>query len=88
VTALSNVTQTLNYTWANSGTVANVNQSGSVGGGSAQLRVKDASGVQVYARSLAENGTFQTTAGTAGNWTVTVTLSEVNGTLNFRLQKP
>ncbi|MHB1193988.1 MAG: hypothetical protein ACYC6F_13180 [Longimicrobiales bacterium] len=88
VTALSNVTQTLNYTWANSGTVANVNQSASVGGGSAQLRVTDASGVQVYARSLAENGTFQTTAGTAGNWTVTVTLSEVNGTLNFRLQKP
>ena len=87
-TALSNVTQTLSYTWANSGTVANVNQSSSLGGGSAQLQVKDANGVQVYARSLAENGTFETTAGTAGNWTVTVTLTEVNGTLNFRLQKP
>lgn len=88
VSALSNVTQTLHYTWANSGTVANVNQSSSLGGGSAQLRIQDAGGAQVYARSLAENGTFQTTAGTAGNWTVTVTLTKVNGTLNFRLQKP
>jgi hypothetical protein len=88
VTALSNITQTLEYTWVTTGTIANVNQSSSLGSGSADLRIQDAGGVEVYSRSLANNGTFQTAAGAAGNWTVTVTLSKANGTLNFRLQKP
>jgi len=88
VTALSSVTQTLTYTWANTGTTANVNQSSSLGGGSASIRVVDGSGTEVYAKSLATNGTFQTGAGTAGDWKVTVTLDKATGTLNFRLQKP
>jgi len=88
VTALSDITQTLKYTWVTSGTVANVNQSSSLGSGSADLRIVDAAGKQVYSRGLANNGTFQTAAGAAGSWTVTVTLSEANGTLNFRVQKP
>lgn len=88
VSALSAVTQTLTYTWANGGTTANVNQSSSLGSGSADLRITDADGMEVYSRSLASNGTFQTGTGTAGDWTVTVALSKANGTLNFRLQKP
>ncbi len=88
VSALSGVTQTLTYTWVNSGTVANVNQSSSMGSGSADLRILDAQGVEVYLRDLTQNGTFQTSPGAPGSWTVTVTLTKVNGTLNFRLQKP
>ncbi|HSM61596.1 MAG TPA: hypothetical protein VK849_12395 [Longimicrobiales bacterium] len=88
VSALSSVTQTLTYAWENTGTTANVNQSASLTAGSAMLRVTDAQGVEVYARSLGENGTFQTSEGSAGSWTVTVKLSEANGTFNFRLQKP
>ena len=88
VSALSAVTQTLTYTWVNGGTTANVNQSSSLGSGSADLRITDSDGTEVYSRSLASNGTFQTGTGTAGNWTVTVTLSKANGTLNFRLEKP
>ncbi len=88
VTALSDITQTLKYTWATTGTVVNVNQSSSLGSGSADLRIQDGTGVEVYSRSLANNGTFQTAAGIAGNWTVTVTLAKASGTLNFRLQKP
>lgn len=88
VSALSKVSQILTYTWANTGTTANVNQASSLTGGSADLRVTDDSGVEVYSRSLADNGTFVTTAGAAGNWTVTVTLRDTRGTLNFRLQKP
>jgi len=88
VTALSNVTQTLSYSWQNVGTLANVNQSSSLGNGSADLRILDSAGVEVYSRDLAQNGTFQTAAGAAGKWTVTVTLTEVHGTLNFRVQKP
>ncbi len=88
VTALTKVTQTLTYSWANPGTTANVNQASSLGSGSATVRVTDGSGAQVYTRSLSENGTFQTSAGTTGTWTVVVTLDEASGTLNFRLNTP
>lgn len=94
VTALDDVSQTLTYAWVNTGTVANVNQSSSSGtsstlsSGAASLRVTDAGGAEVYSRSLAENGTFVTSTGATGTWTVTVTLSDVTGTLNFRLEKP
>lgn len=88
VSNLSGVTQTLTYHWSNTGTVANVNQSAALSGGSATLTIADAAGTQVYAGSLASNGTFQSSSGTAGSWTVTVALSNATGTLNFRLQKP
>lgn len=88
VTALDQVTQTLTYTWSMTGTVADVNQSANPSGGTATLRIQDDAGVEVYSRSLAENGTFQTTAGSAGNWTITVVLDGVTGAVNFRVQKP
>jgi hypothetical protein len=88
VTALNKVTQTLTYSWINPGTTADVNQASSLGSGSATVRVTDGSGAQVYTRSLSENGTFQTSAGTTGTWTVVVTLDEASGTLNFRLDAP
>lgn len=88
VTALDEVTETLTYTWTNPGTLADVNQSSSLGGGSATLRVTDADGTEVYARSLAENGTFQTDVGASGAWTIRVTLDKSTGTLNFRLDTP
>jgi len=36
--------------------------------GYAMLFITDGAGVQVYQRSLAENGTFMTTAGAPGSW--------------------
>ncbi|MDH3497072.1 MAG: hypothetical protein OER21_09925 [Gemmatimonadota bacterium] len=86
--ALDNVSQTLTYTWQNTGTSANINQSGTLTAGSATLTIEDDAGTQVYSRSLGETGTFQTTAGTAGVWTIRVVLSGMSGTLNFRAQKP
>jgi hypothetical protein len=87
-TALADVSETLTYTWENTGTGANVNQSGTVTGGSATLTIEDDAGTEVYRASLAETGTFQTSAGIAGAWTVRVELSGMSGTLNFRVQKP
>ena len=87
-TSLENVKQTLTYTWANPGTVANVNQSTSLSSGSATLTVADASGTQVYTTNLTQNGSFQTTAGQSGNWTVTVELDGATGHVNFRLETP
>lgn len=86
-TGVTKVTQTLNYTWQNTGTAASVNQATTLTAGSATLNIFDASGTQVYTRSLTENGTFATSSGTTGNWRINLVLSNYSGTLNFRVQK-
>jgi hypothetical protein len=75
------------YTWQNTGTTATVNQSASISAGSVTLVLRDANGVQVYSHSLADNGTFSSSAGTAGAWTVRVTYSGASATVNFRADK-
>lgn len=85
---LNDTTQTLTYTWPNTGTTANVNQSGQISGGTATLTIRDGSGTQVYTRSLATTGTFTSASGTSGNWRIEVRLDSVTGTVNFRVQKP
>jgi hypothetical protein len=77
----------LSYSWAHTGTVANINQSGAVSGGDARLILRDGAGNQVYDRPLTDTGTFTSSAGAAGTWRIEVQLREVNGTLNFRVQK-
>jgi hypothetical protein len=87
VTALRDYTQTLSYGWTNGGAAASVNQASTVTEGSATLVVLDPDGREVYSRSLAANGTFATTAGRPGGWTIRVVLARATGTLNFRVQK-
>ena len=86
-TGVTGVTQTLDYAWRNTGTQANVDQSCAITAGTATLVLRDSTGTQVYTRNLAENGSFASTIGLAGNWNVHVTLVQVSGTLNFRVQK-
>ena len=86
-TGVTNVTQTLQYTWQNSGTMANVNQATTVTAGTATLTIRDAATTQVYQANMTANGTFVTNAGTTGAWTIQVTLTSFSGTINFRVQK-
>ncbi len=86
-TGITHITQTLTYTWQNTGTRASINQACSISAGTATVLVRDAGGALVYSADLAANGTFTSTAGTTGNWTIVVNLSGVSGTLNFRVQK-
>jgi hypothetical protein len=88
VTAISNYSGTLQYSWSNSGTSANVNQSAVFTGGSAQLVITDAAGTEVYNKSLASNGTFATSVGTSGTWKIRVVFNGASTTANFRVQKP
>jgi hypothetical protein len=88
VTGLQGVTQTLNYTWANTGTSADVDQSSSLTDGSATFRLTDAQGSVVFEGDLSQDGSFQSAVGAAGDWSVRVVLSQASGTFNFRLQKP
>jgi len=85
---LSRTTQTLSYTWENTGTSANVNQSGQISSGTATLTIRSPSGAEVYSRDLSMTGTFATSTGSPGNWRIEVRLDNVTGTLNFRVQKP
>ncbi len=88
VTAMDDISQTLTYTWQNTGTTADVNQSPNLSGGSASLTIEDADGIEVYSRSLSQGGTFTTDSGSTGAWTIRVTLSGASGALNFRVEKP
>ena len=87
VTNAQNVSQNLQYNWENTGTMANVNQDCNIADGSAQILIRDAQDTVVYTRNLADNGTFVTNAGAAGTWKITVSLSNFDGTINFRVQK-
>ncbi len=87
VSNLDGVDQTLRYTWSNTGDSASVNQATALTGGTATITIRDASGAQVYTRSLTDNGTYPTITGTTGAWQITVRLSNAKGTINFRVQK-
>ena len=86
VTGLRDVTTAREYDWEHTGTVANVNHSTALSAGTALLVIRDAGGTEVYRRSLAQGGTFQTSAGTAGRWRIRVELSRASGAVNFRAQ--
>jgi hypothetical protein len=87
ITDVQDFSGTQSYTWSNTGTTATVNQSASIASGAVSLVLLDANGAQVYSRSLADNGTYSSGAGAAGTWTVRVTYSAADATVNFRVDK-
>ena len=86
-TGVTGVTSTRTYTWQNSATRATVNHATTLSAGTARLTIRDAAGVTVYDKALVPSLNEPTSAGTAGSWTIVVTLSGYSGTLNFRAQK-
>jgi hypothetical protein len=81
-------TQSFQYSWQNTGTSANVDQSTVLDYGGAVVTITDADGTQVYSRDLAQDGSFSTSQGVAGSWTIRVALTKAVGGLNFRAEKP
>jgi len=88
VTSVQNYSNVAGYVWQNTGSTANVNQASTVIGGSMTVVLLDNAGTQVYSRSLADNGTFVTSTGVPGAWTIRVIYTGASGTVNFRVQKP
>ena len=84
---LEQATEEVQYLWRNDSTSTSVIQSPTNLTGDASLFILDGAGTQVYQRSLAENGTFTTTKGVPGDWTIRVRLREVSGALSLRLRK-
>lgn len=81
------VSTTLIYKWQNTGTQAKVNHATTTTMGSAQIVIRDAAGVQVYAHDLVPTLDEVSAPGTPGYWTIRVVLSRYSGTLNVRVQK-
>lgn len=86
-TGVTNVSTTIEYMWQNNGTRATINQSSAITGGSASVTLFDPGQVERYSSSLAVNGTFQSDTATTGSWKIRVALTNLSGTLNFRVQK-
>lgn len=86
-TAVTGVTSTETYSWNNTGTRATVNHSTTITAGSAQLTIRDGTGTVVYTRALVPSLNEATSTGTAGTWTIVLTMTSYSGTLNFRVQK-
>lgn len=82
------ITTTLEYTWVNNGTVADVDHSTTTTTGSTRLIIRDADGNPVYDKPLAASLNEPTLAGRSGAWSIRLVLTDFSGTLNFRLQKP
>ena len=87
VSNLSNVTQTLTYSWTNTGDSTSINQSSTLTGGSAALSVRAPSGALMYQSDLTGNGTFHSLKGALGAWQIQLVLTGTSGTINFRVQK-
>lgn len=86
-TSVTKVSDNLEYSWENSGTVANIDHSSVINGGTATVKILDASGTEVYNKDLSIDGSFTSNSGTNGVWTIKVELKKVEGDLNFRVQK-
>ena len=84
---LTRTSQTLTYSWVNTGTAANVDQSGAISSGQATVTLRDGANAQVYSGDLRNTGTFISSSGGSGTWRIEVHLTDVTGTLNFRVQK-
>jgi len=87
VSNVQNFTGTQSYSWQNTGTGASIDQATTVGKGSATLILLDDAGTQVYSRALSDNGSFPTTSGVSGTWTIQVVYNGADATVNFRAQK-
>ena len=88
VSDVQNYSSTDSYTWQNTGSDASVDHSTSLTGGSATLVILDGAGTQVYSRALDASGSFPTTTGSAGNWTIRIVYSATTSpAVNFRVQK-
>ena len=86
-TDVAGVTSTQTYSWNNTGTRATINHSTTTTAGSTQLTIRDANGTVVYTKALASSLSEASATGTAGTWTIALTMTSYSGTLNFRVQK-
>jgi hypothetical protein len=81
-------TRTVRYMWTTTATAAEVDLASNITGGSASVTITDADNTQVFDHSLDGSGPTLTTAATAGDWLILMTLSNTTGTIHLTVKKP
>lgn len=90
ISDIQSATGSYNYTWQNTGTLAQISHASDAGAtGTATVVVRDAAGTQVYSGQLASSGQpVSSPAGVAGAWTISVVYSNYSNTqVNFAVTK-
>ena len=87
VSNMDKISQTLSYTWQNTGTQATIDISQAIASGSAILTIRDAGSTVVHQEDIANDNDTDTSVGVAGDWTIEVRIQSATGTFNFRVQK-
>jgi anti-anti-sigma factor len=84
---VENLNTTLAYMWTNTGAAATVSHTASGGAGRVMLRMRDASGHEVFARPLEECGAFASAAGKPGAWRIELDMTDYTGPLDLGIAK-
>jgi len=85
-TGLNDVSDTVSYAWnVSSGSVV-IHPSTSTTSGTITLDIKDAAGAVIHHGTVPASGDITPSAGAPGAWTITVTLANYTGTINFAVQ--
>ena len=87
LTALDKVTDRRSYDWENTGTLATIDISQAITGGSATLTIRDADNMVLYDSEIVQENETTTAAAVSGTWEIEVVLNNATGTFNFRVQK-
>lgn len=87
VSNLARVSQSVGYTWVNTGVSASVSNSSNLIGGTTSVTVRGPTGTVLYQSDLLTNGASSTMTGTAGNWEILFTFSKTDGNVTFQLQR-
>jgi hypothetical protein len=87
VSNMDTISQTLRYTWLNTGTQATIDISQAIASGGATLTISDADGTVVHQEDIANDNDTDTAVGVGGDWTIEVRIQNATGTFNFRVQK-
>ena len=87
VSVLDRVSQTLTYTWQNTGTQATIDVSQAITSGTALLTITDINGAVVYQEDIAAESDGESAVGVMGGWGIRVDLENVTGTFNVRVQR-
>lgn len=87
ITDVRFITHQLNYRWQNNGVNAVIYNGSIVAEGEASLILLDEAGDEVFSLDLAQTGDFFSSAGLIGKWTVRLNMTDVRGTIHFRINR-
>jgi hypothetical protein len=84
---MTGVTETLSYTWENTGDQATVNIVQWLSDGSTILTIRDADGTVVLEDDIAEDDDTDSAVGVAGDWSIGLTMQSAEGAFSVSVQK-